>query len=213
MGRSSFKPHRRLLDWPDDVVELANHLHLDRFAVVGVSGGAPYALACAYKLPHRLNTCGILAGVGQVGRFLSFLATWLPWLLLPLVRRFFRDEAHASASLTWVAQRWAEPDRKLLIRPGVKELLAASLVEGLRQGARGPAYDGTLLGRAWGFKLEEIAFPAIYLWHGELDKEVPVAQGRAVAGKLAHCNATYYPNEGHLSLIVNHAAEILQSLS
>ncbi len=57
MGLSTFKPYRRLLDWPDGVVELADNLPLDRFAVVGFSGGGPYALACAYKIPHRLTAC------------------------------------------------------------------------------------------------------------------------------------------------------------
>src|SRR5439155_22464969 len=59
MGLSSFQAGRRVLDWPDDVVALADSLQLDRFAVVGFSGGDPYALACAYKIPHRLTACGI----------------------------------------------------------------------------------------------------------------------------------------------------------
>src|SRR6266542_4280596 len=92
MGLSSFKAHRRLLDWPDDVVELADSLHINRFAVVGFSGGGPYALACAYKIPRRLRACGIIAGVGHISHFLAFLSQWLPWLLLPIARRFFRDE-------------------------------------------------------------------------------------------------------------------------
>ncbi len=54
MGLSTFKANRRLLDWPDDVVELADRLRLNRFAVVGFSGGGPYALACAYKIPHLI---------------------------------------------------------------------------------------------------------------------------------------------------------------
>jgi len=57
MGQSSFQTGRRLLDWPDDVAELADSLQLDRFAVVGFSGGGPYALACAYKISHRLTIC------------------------------------------------------------------------------------------------------------------------------------------------------------
>jgi pimeloyl-ACP methyl ester carboxylesterase len=69
-----------------------------------------------------------------------------------------------------------------------------------------------LLGRAWGFNLEEIAMPTIYLWHGELDTSIPVVAGRAVAKKLPHCKATYYPDEGHISLIVNHSQDILQAL-
>ncbi len=214
MGLSRFKAGRRLLDWPDDVVELADSLHIDRFAVVGFSGGGPYALACAYKIPHRLRACGIIAGVGHTSHFLSFLSMWLPWLLIPIARRFFRDEEHARKSLMWAARSWVEPDKKSLLFPETSELMAASLVEALRQGTRGPAYDGILIGggRPWGFKLEDIAFPTLYLWHGEQDKDVPIAIGRAVAERLARCKATYYPGEGHISLIVNHREEIVRAL-
>lgn len=212
MGRSTFKAGRRLLDWPDDVVELADSLHLDHFAVVGFSGGGPYALACAYKIPQRLRACGIITGVGPSGRLLSFLSLWLPWLLLPITRRFFRKEDQARTSLMRVARRWVEPDRQALSLPGVSETMAASLVEALRQGARGAAYDGVLLGGPWGFKLEMIAFPKLYLWHGERDQQVPVATARALAERLGQCQSIYYPGEGHISVIVNHQEEIVASL-
>jgi pimeloyl-ACP methyl ester carboxylesterase len=41
-GLSAFQSSRRLVDWPDDVVEVATTLRLDRFAVLGISGGGPY---------------------------------------------------------------------------------------------------------------------------------------------------------------------------
>lgn len=213
MGLSTFKAGRRLLDWPDDVLELADYLHLDRFAVVGFSGGGPYALACAYKIPQRLTACGIAAGVGHMGHFLAFLAQWLPYLLLPITGRFFRDEQQAQKSLLRFARNWVEPDRKSFLLPGIAEIMAASLVEAAREGARGAAYDGALLGRDWGFKLEEITFPKIYLWHGELDKQVPVAMARAAAERIVQCKATYYPSDGHISLIVNHREEIVTALA
>jgi pimeloyl-ACP methyl ester carboxylesterase len=214
MGQSSFKGGRRLLDWPDDVVEVADRLHIDRFAVVGFSGGGPYALACAYKIPHRLTACGIVAGVGHTSRFLSFLSLWLPWLLLPLVRRFFRNEEQAREHLLRAARRWGEADRNSLLLPETSEILVASLVEAFRQGSRGPAYDGTLIGGGcpWGFKLEDITFSSLYLWHGEQDGEVPIALGRAVAEKLHRSNAISYPDEGHLSVLVNHREEIVTTL-
>jgi pimeloyl-ACP methyl ester carboxylesterase len=64
MGLSDFKPKRKLLDWPNDVVELADSLKLDRFGVMGISGGGPYAVACAYKIPERLTATAIVSGMG-----------------------------------------------------------------------------------------------------------------------------------------------------
>lgn len=51
MGLSDFKKRREILDWPDDVSELADKLQLDQFAVLAISGGGPYGEACAFKIP------------------------------------------------------------------------------------------------------------------------------------------------------------------
>ncbi len=226
MGLSSFQEGRHLLDWPDDVAALAQHLHIDRFAVVGFSGGGPYALACAYKMPDRLTACGIVAGMAPPeydptgmmarNRLFFFLARRSPWLLTPLMWAMGRDAQQikqARESLVRSAPHMVEPDRACVLDPDVGELLAADMVEAFRQGARGPAYEGTLYGRSWGFRVEDIAFPTLFLWHGERDRNIPVAMGRAVADRLAHCQATYHVNEGHMSLIVNHATEIVAVLS
>jgi len=79
-GLSDFKKNRTLLDWPDDVAELADALGIDKFAVEGISGGGPYAAACAYKIPERLTSCGIISGLAskdleiekKLNYFLSF---------------------------------------------------------------------------------------------------------------------------------------------
>lgn len=213
MGLSTFKVNRGYLDWPDDILELADSLHISYFAVTGFSGGAPYALACAYKIPDRLTACGIISGVGPLKPFLAFLSQWMPWLMMPVIMRSFQNEQQAQTTLAKAAANWIEADRKSLLVSGIKELMAASLVEGLRQGSRGAAYEGTLFGRQWGFRLEEIKFPTISLWHGELDKEIPIARAQEVAGRLVHCKANYYPGEGHISVIVNHAQDILKAIT
>jgi len=47
IGGSDARPGYQLLDWPNDVVGVADQLGIERFAVEGLSGGAPFALVCA----------------------------------------------------------------------------------------------------------------------------------------------------------------------
>jgi pimeloyl-ACP methyl ester carboxylesterase len=62
-GLSTFQPGRRITDWPADVLALAEHVNLKRFAVMGTSGGGPYALACAHALPRQMMfAVGVVAG-------------------------------------------------------------------------------------------------------------------------------------------------------
>jgi pimeloyl-ACP methyl ester carboxylesterase len=65
-GNSTFQTGRRILDWPEDIVQIADNLGLDTFAVVGHSGGGPYALACAHRLSDRVSLAATLAGAGPV---------------------------------------------------------------------------------------------------------------------------------------------------
>jgi pimeloyl-ACP methyl ester carboxylesterase len=53
------------LDWLGDVTELADALRVDRFAVLGWSGGGPYSAVCAFKIPERLTATAIICGIGS----------------------------------------------------------------------------------------------------------------------------------------------------
>ena len=66
MGKSTRKSKRKLLDWPDDVVEVAKILNLEKFSILGVSGGGPYALACARAIPGYLNRVTVACGIGPM---------------------------------------------------------------------------------------------------------------------------------------------------
>jgi len=182
MGLSSFQPGRRLLDWPADVVAVADHLRLDRFAVLGVSGGGPYALACASRIPDRLTACGVACGMGPLEagtasmstgyRLALFIAGRFPWLWMPLLwalARRYRDEASARQAFVKSARALGEPDRTALLIPEVSAAVAASTVEAFRQGVRGVAYEARLYARPWGFRLGDIVCPRLLLWHGERD--------------------------------------------
>jgi pimeloyl-ACP methyl ester carboxylesterase len=65
-GHSTFQRGRRLADWASDVTCLADHLKIDGFYVIGVSGGGPHAAACARFISDRVLGAGIVSGVGPL---------------------------------------------------------------------------------------------------------------------------------------------------
>lgn len=228
MGLSDFQPVRRMLDWPDDVIEFADALGLGQFSVVGVSGGGPFSAACAFKIPDRLRACGIIAGTGpmdptseditRANRVMGFVAQRAPLLFRALMwwslGRFSQDRERLEVIIEKQGQQLPERDRKLFGRPEVRMFFAEEAAEAFRQGSKGPAWEGKLLfGESWGFVPEDISMEDVYLWHGELDGNVPVSMGHAMAKRIPNCQARFYPDEAHLSLLLNHAEEILATLS
>jgi pimeloyl-ACP methyl ester carboxylesterase len=224
LGLSDFQPHRTILDWPRDVEEAADLLGLDRFAVLGTSGGGPYALACAHELPERITRVGVVSGVGpydapgathgmrwanrvgfQLGARFPPLAQLIMWSMERQLRR--RPERALDA----VAQAMPPPDAEIAARPEVRRILAAVFAEAFRQGSRGAARDIVLLGRPWGFRLDRIE-PTVHLWQGEADTLVPPAMGRHLAARIPNCEATFFPTEGHL-LVFDHVSEIVQTFA
>jgi pimeloyl-ACP methyl ester carboxylesterase len=225
-GRSDFRPDRSITDWPDDLGELADRLGIERFAVLGVSGGGPYALACALRLPARLTRVGLVCGLGPLAATgllremgwparVSFgLARRMPLLLRLLYEGLLgpplRRYPEAAMKLLTVAAPAA--DREVLARPEVRRILAASIGEAFRPGMRGATWEMGLYGRPWGFAPEEIAVP-VRLWHGTADGTVPFSHGRHLAAALPNCRPVFAEGEGHFTLPIGHMEEILRTLS
>src|SRR5207244_11105793 len=63
IGSSTDHAYHQVRDWAPDVAAVADHLGYDRFMVVGLSGGGPYALACAHELPDRVVAVGLLGSL------------------------------------------------------------------------------------------------------------------------------------------------------
>ncbi len=225
-GLSDFLPGRRITDWPRDIAELADLLGLKTFSVVGVSGGGPYAAACAHALPQRLESVGIVCGLGPpdepgatrgmaiLNRALFFLARKTPrvgGLVFDQLAGFLRRNPALIVSPR-LTDGLPEVDRETLRNSVARDALTGSMAEAFRQGPAGARHDGLLYAQPWGFELEAIT-TEVKLWHGELDVNVPVAMGRTVARRIPRCRAEFRPLEGHMSLPFNHAGEILLELT
>jgi pimeloyl-ACP methyl ester carboxylesterase len=225
IGRSDARAGYRLLDWPDDVVEVADQLGIEHFAIEGLSGGAPYALACAYKIPLRLTACGLISPatgpfIKQAGSFALRTEVWMlvhfPWLVRALFRLSMRltgsDEAGIEKKLVRAGARLGEADHQLLSIPEIRKAFAQATAESFRQAADASTKDGLVFSRPWGFQVEAITFEHMFLWQGEQDRLMPAAAARLLAQAMPHCTATFYPDAGHLSTFVNHAQDIWEVL-
>lgn len=222
MGLSDFQPGRSFIDWPNDVVEAAATLGLERFAVLGISGGGPYAAACAWKLADRLTGAGIvsslapfdvpgaIANMGRRNRMTFQLVRHLGVLRRILMARVARSVSRRPEGILESGVE-AAIDKAYLERPEVRKILGQSLAEAFRDGSRGPAWEMGLYARPWAFRLEDIRTP-VHLWHGEEDANAPISMGRYLATSIPECRATFYPGEGHLHF-VDRLPEILTAVS
>jgi pimeloyl-ACP methyl ester carboxylesterase len=223
-GLSTFQPGRRMLDWPGDIVQLADSLGLDKFYVAGHSGGGPYTLACAFALPGRVRGASVLCGAGpldapgmsngmtptnifglRVGRFLPW-SFW--WLLVWFV--FHRRAADPAEELTRGNGHRPLADDELLRTSEARQACIQSELEAFRPGLRGLAWDTRLLTRPWGFRLEDIRIP-VYLWYGSEDDQATPGMARYMSGTIPGCRTTSCEGEAHL-LLFPHWDQILTQL-
>jgi pimeloyl-ACP methyl ester carboxylesterase len=223
-GLSDFQPRRSFLDWTDDVLELVETFNIDEFSVMGLSGGSPFVAACAYKISDRLAAAGIVSGISPLdapGAFdgmtssnrMSYgIARRAPWLLRILnwyIAGLIRKDPDKIVSQ--MLSELSPPDKASLSQTDVQEVFIKMSNGAFQQGSRGVTWEYVLFTRPWGFRLEEISMP-VYIWHGESDTMCPVNMGRYLANSIPHNQAKFFPNEGHISLIVNHYAEMLSTL-
>ncbi|MHA1671446.1 MAG: alpha/beta fold hydrolase [Promethearchaeota archaeon] len=227
IGLSDFKKGRRLLDWPSDIIELADNLSIEKFAVEGVSGGAPYSIACAYKIPERLTACGIICGLGplslqiknliDINPVIIFIARRMNWMFRLIMNRqgkTARNLEKMAIKLKKDLDELPEPDRVILSDSKLLPLFLREGAEAFRQGGRGASQDAKIYSQPWGFNLEDISPNLkVYLFHGELDSIIPVSVGRVVSEMIPNCNSTFYPNDGHYSIVFNNMNDVLISLT
>jgi pimeloyl-ACP methyl ester carboxylesterase len=222
-GLSDFQPGRRLLDWPLDVVRLADHLEMDRFYVMGHSAGGPHALACAHQLSERVIAGAVVSSVAPMSRprpylgmpipnrLLAWSARRAPWMTT-LIRRVARTMAmrDVESATRQMMATIPESDKEILYDPKNVELMVASVREGFRSGHQAVALDDVLVNGAWEFDLREVR-PRIDVWHGGLDVNVPLHAGTYLADNLPNSRITVLPDKGHF-FFLSHWEGVLSAL-
>lgn len=224
IGASSRQPGRRFPDWPPVVAGLADALGISTFRILGLSGGGPYALACAWALPGRVRkvatVCGAIpAAPGQDRRGLSPVYQGMlaihdsaPWLLksalLPVTRA---ARIPPPRPLLWLLLRTLGPrDRLALMDRARFRLYFPGFANAMRSGVRGIWEDGDPYSSPWGFAVEEIRVP-VSVWHGTQDRNFHHTRAEALAASIP--GASFHRvEEGHYSILPMRMEEILADL-
>ena len=211
IGESTPHLYSSVLEWVDDIGLLTGALGIDRFAVVGLSGGGPYALACAHEMPERVVAAGILGGVAPtVGPEAARggLTSLTPYAA-PVFKRGRKVFGKAMSLAIRFLAPFADPvmdiylnvmppgDRLVFADLATRRAFQQDLIRGSRGGMQSMFTDLVLFGRPWGFSLRNIRVP-VEFWHGDADTFVPLSHGHHMASLIPDAQVNVRPEEGHL---------------
>jgi pimeloyl-ACP methyl ester carboxylesterase len=223
-GFSDFQPRRTARHFPDDMAQLADALEIEEFAVMGVSAGGPYVMACAHDLRDRVTKAAMVSTVSPLNRENAFegmhetyraafqtaqsVPNWMARALVWIqVRRALKDP---MKTLVDVEAILSNGDKRTLSNMKIREQVANYRVEAARNGSKGVAREIRILVSPWGFSLENIETP-VDLWYWEDDVVVPQQMGWHLQDHLPNVTGHFLAGGGHFS-IFDHWRQILESL-
>ena len=222
-GRSSVRRGRTVLSVADDAIAVADGLGWDRFAVLGVSGGGPHALAVAHRASVRTCSVGLAVGMAPPEmvdpndliafnrearrRALEEGRASLEEFLAEPAARF---EADPGAMLDAVATDAPAVDRVMLKQPEIRGRVVEFTQEAFANGPQGWFDDVWALLTPWGFELRQVSTP-VRMWCGELDRNVPSKSIERMATELNLHSLETIPDAGHLGWLA-HEERILRAL-
>lgn len=183
-GESTPHPMNNMAEWGEIVALLVEELRLTQFDVLGMSSGAPYSYAIAWRMPAKTRRLWILSGTPALFDD-AVLAHW-PY---PVDRQAGLAELQTLAHELFFAH--ASP----------AELARDDMRDSLRWHSFGIAQDFKLRCQDWGFGLSEIATP-VRMRHSRADDSVPLITAELTARQLPNCQFEVREHDPHFSQAV-----------
>jgi pimeloyl-ACP methyl ester carboxylesterase len=212
VGVSSDHAYGQLRDAAADIAVVADHLGHDRFLVLGLSGGGPYALACAHEMPDRVVAVGILGGLVPTTGEETAAHTGIVSLTRPFNRLLSAFRIPLGLGL-WSFIRVTKPaghllyraytrllphgDDKVLDDPALEAMFVDDLTTGGRHQFQAFVNDLVLVGRPWGFRVADVRVPVRW-WHGDADPFVSLEQAERTTALLPDVEMHVRHGESHL---------------
>jgi len=214
-GKSDRKVGRLVADAADDVRAIADYLGIDRFGVLGRSGGGPHALACAALLPDRVTrACALVSLAPPDAEGLDWFAgmadsniaehksaaTDPDRLAADLIATAAKIRADPASLVNTLGPEMPEADRRVVADAGIRAKLVRNFAEALRDSADGWIDDALAFVSPWDFDVSTIRVPVL-LWHGEKDVFSPVSHTRWLAERIPGAIRTILPGKAHFGAL------------
>ena len=221
-GGSTRTEGRTIADCATDGAAVCDALGIDRFAVWGVSGGGPHALATAALLPERVTAIAALASVAPFkADGLDFFEGMGEQNVEDFKAVLRSDDEHretlerqrnelSAISPEQLVEAWATllgPADLDVLDGRIAAFILESTLEGIGRSLDGWFDDDLAITWPWGFDLGSIEAPALY-WHGEQDKFVPFSHGLWLSERIPGVEARLTPEDGHLTLFERRVPEV-----
>ena len=220
-GASTPRSGRTVSAAAEDTRAVLDHLGVDEFVSLGVSGGGPHALAdggllggrcvgvvdVAGLAPPDLDRLEFTDGMGDQNKATFEAATTGGAEGLAPVAELYEalmGSVTADVMIEMAPTMLPPVDAAALAGPngsGFAEFFAAMSRAAFTSGSAGLVDDLVAFTRPWGFDLADVRVPVI-IWHGELDENVPVGHSRAIEAAVPNATARYRPEHGHLSILL-----------
>ena len=199
-GRSDPQPGRTLEDWPAEAAALMDALGVGRFAVLGGSGGGPYAVACGVLLGDRVTAVALAAPAEprNAPRH-GFLPLQDPAALRErgeTIARLARDDPEGLAAFFAPDLSATDREQEAAMDPATAARALENLREAFRQGADAYVEDHTINGSDWGHLLPRLTRPT-RIWQGDDDNNVPAEATRWLAERIPGAELTVLAGAGH----------------
>lgn len=222
-GQSTIDKNRNFSTTIKDLVSLADFLKLDKFAVMGHSGGGPFVAACAHYIPQRLTNAVIVSGMSpfdnpetHIGMAKEQLSASKLVKKVPILSSIFMKITRmmlkkSDKLLDKMIKPLPDVDKAIFLDAEQRTKIISGVLEAFHNGVAGPAYEMKMLLNNWGFKVEDINFP-VKIWHGAVDTQVPLGNGKLYNKLIPNSTLHICENDGHHSIMLNRFEQIIQSI-
>jgi pimeloyl-ACP methyl ester carboxylesterase len=200
-GTSTRHPGRDVASAAADAAAVAEALGVERFGVMGHSGGGPHALACAALLPERVTAVVAAASLAPFGAaglewFTGMAPSGEASLRAALAGRETKERHEASAPEG--DPGFVEAD--LVSLRGDWSWFGRIVEAGLANGPDGLVDDDLAYVSPWGFDPGDVEAPTLLL-HGASDRVVPASHSRWLAARIVKAEHWLRPKDGHISIL------------